>query len=138
MQEVGVGPEVCTVFPGECLSFWSRGQLPAPLHYVNEGPRAEAAQNLADGRAATRGAASAEGQDDSSDGDGDGEKGDGDEKGQETVRHSWPFFFRSPGHAILSDSAERIVGTADFVEEEVFGQRAWRRPKDAPGERPEY
>ena len=38
----------------------------------------------------------------------------------------------------LSDSAERIVGTADFVEEEVFGQRAWRRPKDAPGERPEY
>ena len=38
----------------------------------------------------------------------------------------------------LADSAERIVGTADFVEEEVFGQRAWRRPKDAPGERPEY
>ena len=68
----------------------------------------------------------------------DEEEGDGNEEGQEAVRHSWPFFFRSPGHAILSDSAERIVGTADFVEEEVFGQRAWRRPKDAPGERPEY
>jgi isopenicillin N synthase-like dioxygenase len=131
--EDGVDAKVCSVFAGECLGPWSNGRFQAPLHYVNE-------QSQAAAERATQSTATSL---------------------PEPVRHSWPFFFRSPSHAILSPprppspaavadggsegvcSAEifaggKPMGTADFVESEVFGRRAWRRPKDSDGERPEY
>lgn len=117
--EEGVAANICSVFAGECLGPWSNGKLVAPLHYVNEQSQAAAEQ------AAKAGGAN--------------------RSGSEPVRHSWPFFFRSPGHAICTpptagsgSASEAPRGTAEFVESEVFGQRAWRRPKETGGERPEY
>lgn len=152
--EDGVDANVCSVFPGECLGPWSSGRFQAPLHYVNEEAQAtaeaEADQTVRDGELEHNvqdGCA------------GEGAVGESTECSASTIRHSWPFFFRSPGHAIVSppstlapqeigadDDADarpsstsgKAIGTAAFVESEVFGRRAWRRPKGIDGQRPEY
>eukprot|EP01051_Picozoa_sp_SAG22_P002694 SAG22_NODE_122_length_18920_cov_23.494076_24_plen_136_part_00 len=110
---------------------WSRGRIRAPLHFVNEGHQI-AAQLQEHGRLA-----------------------EGGESNAVTARKSYPFFFRPPGHVLLNDAAVGAAGldgrrggdgragaandgrelerprpasVAEFVEDTVFGRRAWRRP----------
>lgn len=137
-------PQVCSVFAGECLGPWSNGRFQAPLHYVNEQPQLTAAAEA--GWTENSGCTEKEGENDPG------------HQVRNAVRHSWPFFLRSPGHAIISPSSVptqikangtsgvtssasasgMAIGTAAFVESEVFGKRAWRRPRNSDGQRPEY